>query len=121
MSAIFESTTLAPTERLVMLALADHADDSGRCYPGITRLTQRTGLSERAIQTNIRKLTLAGFIRIESGGGKGKTNLYFISANPAGIALNDTPKPRTICTPHHMHPKPRICCPQTPQQMHPNL
>lgn len=83
MSAIFESATLGPTERLVMLALADHADDEGRCYPSISRLCQRTGLSERAVQTNIRKLVQQGYIRIIPGGGKGNANLYFVSANPA--------------------------------------
>lgn len=107
MSAIFESETLGPTERLVMLALADHADDDGRCYPSIARLCQRTGLSERAVQTNIRKLVDQGYIRIVLGGGKGNSNLYFISANPAADA------PRRKCTP-------AADAPQTPQEMRPN-
>lgn len=107
MSAIFKSETLGPTERLVMLALADHADDDGRCYPSIARLRQRTGLSERAVQTNIRKLVDQGYIRIIPGGGKGNPNLYFVSANPAADA------PRTKCTP-------AADAPQTPQEMRPN-
>lgn len=92
MSAIFESETLGPTERLIMLALADHADDSGRCYPSIDRLCQRTGLSERAIQTNIRKLSEQGYVRIIPGGGKSRPNIYFVSATPASE------------TPHLLHP-----------------
>src|SRR5690606_40080416 len=76
MSAVFESETLAPTERLIMLALADHADDTGRCYPSISRLGRRTGLSERAVQTNIRKLVNQGYIRVIAGGGKNNTNVY---------------------------------------------
>ncbi|MFN7002204.1 MAG: helix-turn-helix domain-containing protein [Roseinatronobacter sp.] len=107
MSAVFESTDLAPTERLIMLALADHADDEGRCYPSIRRLCQRTGLSERAVQSNIKKLVDQGYIRTVIGGGKGNANLYFVSANPAADA------PRTKCTP-------AADAPQTPQQMHPN-
>lgn len=107
MSAIFESNTLGPTERLVMLALADHADDDGRCYPSIQRLCQRTGLSERAVQTNIRKLVDQGYIRTIPGGGKGNANLYFVSANPAADA------PRTKCTP-------AADAPQTPQEMRVN-
>ena len=83
MTAIFESETLGPTERLIMLALADHADDEGRCYPSIPRLCQRTGLGERAVQMNIRRLVAQGYVRIESGGGRGHSNLYFVSANPA--------------------------------------
>lgn len=86
MAAIFESTTLGPTERLIMLALADHADDDGRCYPSIQRLCQRTGLSERAVRTNLRALEKSGYVRTENGGGRGGTSLYFISANPAADA-----------------------------------
>jgi hypothetical protein len=107
MSAVFESQTLGPTERLIMLALADHADDEGRCYPSIERLRQRTGLSERAVQTNIRNLVAQGYVRIVVGGGKGNANLYFVSANPAGDA------PRTKCTPAGD-------APQTPQEMRAN-
>lgn len=118
MSAIFESKTLGPTERLVMLALADHADDDGRCYPSIERLRQRTGLSERAVQTNIRKLVDQGYIRIVPGGGKGNANLYFVSANPAAAAPYSDPNPaadapRRKCTP-------AADAPQTPQEMRAN-
>lgn len=83
MSAIFESETLGPTERLIMLALADHADDEGRCYPSIARLCQRTGLGERAVQSNIRKLQDMGHLRIVAGGGRSRPNLYIVVANPA--------------------------------------
>lgn len=86
MAAIFESTTLGPTERLIMLALADHADDDGRCYPSIQRLCQRTGLSERAVRTNLRALEKSRYIRTEKGGGRGGTSLYFISVNQAADA-----------------------------------
>lgn len=118
MSAVFESRSLAPTERLIMLALADHADDDGRCYPSILRLCQRTGLCERAVQTNIRKLSEQGYIKIVPGGGKGNANLYFVSANPAADAPLQHPNPaadapRRKCTP-------AADAPQTPQQMRAN-
>lgn len=107
MSAIFDSKTLGPTERLVMLALADHADDEGKCYPSIQRLKERTGLSERAVQTNVKKLVDLGYLSVSIGGGKGNANLYFVSPNPAAGA------PRTKCTP-------AADAPQTPQQVRPN-
>lgn len=95
MSAIFESTRLAPTERLIMLALADHADDDGRCYPSIARLCQRTGLKERAIQGNIKKLAEQGYLTLIAGGGRGNANLFIIHTNPASAAGNAGDKPRT--------------------------
>ena len=56
MSAVWESTTLDPFERLVLLSLADHADDEGHCYPSIARLCRRTGMKERGVQNVIRRL-----------------------------------------------------------------
>lgn len=86
MAMVFENEELGPTERLVLLSLADHADDEGRCYPSIARLMQRTGLKERAVQNNIKKLVEGGYVVIWRGGGRGNANLYVVDASP---------KPRT--------------------------
>jgi len=97
MSAVFESKTLGPTERLVMLALADHADDSGRCYPSNSRLCERTGLSERAVRQNVRALESGGFLSVLIGAGQAGANVYIVRPHggqempPAGNA------PGTIC------------------------
>lgn len=82
MAAIFESRSLGPTKRLVMLALADHADDTGRCYPSIVRLQDRTGLSERAVRDNIRALEAEGYLNVTLSAGPGGKNLYTV--NPEG-------------------------------------
>jgi len=93
MSAVFESITLSPTDRLVMLSLADHAGDDGSCYPSVGRLCQRTGLGERAVQQTIKRLRDAGHISTKIGGGRGNATLYTLHINPAP----ETPfiKPRT--------------------------
>lgn len=119
MSAVFESETLGPTERLIMLALADHADDDGRCYPSIGRLCRRTGLKARSIQNNLKSLSDQGYIQVVHNAGKAGANLYFVSALPGtftnapfkapvrkGSMTADELKndPRTKCTPHEMHP-----------------
>jgi len=61
MSAIFETefrdlqdsegnTTKAATAKLVLLALADHANDEGEgAYPGLTKMELKTALSRPAI------------------------------------------------------------------------
>ena len=81
MSEVWESD-LPATERLIMLCLADHADDSGECYPSIQRLQDRTGLSERAVQNNLRKLVASGHLEVQEGGGRGRANLYVVHAKP---------------------------------------
>jgi len=105
MSAVFESRILGPVERLVMLALADHADDAGRCYPSNARLQDRTGLSERAVRANIRKLEDAGFLAIAMNAGQGGANVYIVRPDGAPNAPRHemppgTPRP----TPRHMVP-----------------
>lgn len=99
MSAIFESEDLPPTERLIMLSLADHADDNGRCYPSIARLCRRTGLKERAVQSNIKSLVAKGYVTIIPNAGQGLANLYFIRATPAADAPPQEMHPRTKRTP----------------------
>ena len=83
MSAVFESLTLGPTDRLVLLSLADHAGEDGTCYPSIARLCQRTGLGERAVQQALKRLREAGKLTAKMGGGRGNSTLYTITLNTA--------------------------------------
>lgn len=70
--------------RLVMLALADRADDSGCAWPSIDDLAERTKLSPRAVQKGITNLVELGELEVENGGGRHRSNRYRI-----------VPKPRT--------------------------
>ncbi|MET8766363.1 helix-turn-helix domain-containing protein [Streptomyces sp. NPDC004658] len=70
--------------RLVMLALADRADDNGYCWPSIDDLAERTKLSPRAVQKAIATLADLGELDVENGGGRHRSNRYRI-----------VPKPRT--------------------------
>lgn len=57
MGMVFDAKGLGASEKLVMLALADHASEDGKSiYPGIKRLMSKTGLSERTVQATLRKL-----------------------------------------------------------------
>jgi len=51
-----------PTGKLVLLALADHANENGESYPSMKRLEQRTGLTRRSIQQTLRKLEEKGLV-----------------------------------------------------------
>lgn len=91
-NAVFESLSLGPTDRLVMLALADHAGDNGTCYPSIARLCQRTGLGERAVQSAIRRLKDCGHLSARMGGGRGNATLYTLHINPAAETPFEKPR-----------------------------
>lgn len=58
--------TVTPTERLVLLALADHCDNGGRnAYPAVRTLERRTSLKRRAVQVTLRALASKGLILSE--------------------------------------------------------
>jgi hypothetical protein len=41
--------SVSSTEKLVLLCLADHADQAGRCWPSLTRIQERTGLARSTV------------------------------------------------------------------------
>lgn len=117
MSLVWESESLDPYERLVMLSLADHSNDEGMCYPSIRRLCARTGMKERGVQNVIKRLTEAGYITVEMNKGRAGSNLYRINATPAlnaGVqemhpAPDAPPPPHSITsTPAPDAPKPSV-------------
>jgi DnaD/phage-associated family protein len=57
MSLVFEAGSLSPTQKSILLALADHANEDGRSiYPSVWRLTIKTGFGERAIRKGLAEL-----------------------------------------------------------------
>lgn len=92
MSAIFEveffdlknaqgEVTKASTAKLVLLAMADHANDEGEgAYPSITRLARKTALSEQTIRNTFECLRHNGIISLE-GLSKHGTNNHTINTN----------------------------------------
>lgn len=80
MDAVWSDTTLKGSSRLVMLALAHHANkDSDTCWPSVRRLADMTRISTRQVQRILRTLTDAGYIeQLETGVGRGNTAAYRI-------------------------------------------
>lgn len=77
--AASERAKLAPTERLVLLALAMHRDRrTGACFPSIDTVARLVGLAPRGVQRSIRKLEEAGLVVVEkrSIGGRQRSNNY---------------------------------------------
>ena len=69
------------TEKLVLLALADHSDDNGVCWPGMEGVAQKTGLTRRTVVTTIRSMEGKGLLTVESrtAGGMKISNRYFLN------------------------------------------
>ena len=58
-----------PSEKLVLLALANYADSTGLCWPKVKTLCVDTSLSERTVRTALRRLD-GDFIGVEKRRGK---------------------------------------------------
>ena len=56
---------IGPSQRLVLLRLADHADEEWSCWPTLESLQRHTSLSERTVRTALRQLETMGALRVE--------------------------------------------------------
>lgn len=76
LNAAFDAT-LHSTHKFVLVALCNHADKNGRCYPSIGRLSRCTNLSNRAVQKSISFLERERYLTREMR--VGHSTMYFIS------------------------------------------
>lgn len=76
---------LGSRDRLVLLALADHADREGCCFPGQGSIAQKTGLSRDTVGRAVRHLERAGYLEREPrtrGDGGRTSDLYKLAVTP---------------------------------------
>src|ERR1017187_10185244 len=75
---VFPLKGLSPTDKLVLLHLAEHADkDTGECWPGFGRLADFTGLTRRTVIYSINRLEELEFITVTPPATR-KTNTYVV-------------------------------------------
>lgn len=80
MSRVWDTKEISKQgELLVMLCLADFANDDGESWPSVGRVAEKCRLSERAVQYILSKLRADGLIEVIKGGdGPRDTNRYLI-------------------------------------------
>lgn len=111
---------LTSTQKLVLLSLADNANDQGECYPSIAQVSTRTCLSERAVRNAIRDLEDMGYVRSVSR--LGTSTMYHLSTSPVSDApparraapAANAPRHQMPPTPAPDAPPPRHDVPPTP-------
>jgi hypothetical protein len=104
MSKVF-STSLQPSKKIVLLALADFANDDGKnIFPSVSTIAKKSSLSRRSVQTIILDLVDSGILRITKhpfGGAPGTTRHLEIELNELEILMrlardeNISPVPET--------------------------
>lgn len=107
---------LPPSDKMVLLALADAANDDGVTWIAVASrkqterldLKKKSGLSERAIQGAIKRLCEAGFLARDERAGRG----VIYTVTPAANA------PRSKCAPAENDANPRSSCGETVSNPH---
>ena len=90
LSWAWQQTGIKPTEKLTLLAIADHADELGKnAFPSCSRLARKTGLAEATVHRAIKSLAGRGKIHIEkvkSRAGDFDHNEYTLSIDNVTIS-----------------------------------
>lgn len=76
-----------PLRKLVLIKLADNANDQGECWPSVPYIADQCEISERSVQNHIQQLVKSGLVRIEerkSDNGLNRSNVYHLRLNSAG-------------------------------------
>ena len=75
---------LSGPEKLVLMALADHADEDGICWPGNAHLARKCNLSQRSVQRHVKNLIDNGYMtahrRFRDTGGQ-TSNRYALNVD----------------------------------------
>ena len=91
-SAVWEHSSFSGTALLLLLAIADFADDEGRSFPSISTLARKIRSTPRNTQLTIRALKASGELEIETGQGPHGTNLYTVKPT-SGVKSTSGMKP----------------------------
>jgi hypothetical protein len=91
---VFNNSAHKGNALVVLLAIADYADDEGTAFPSIGSLAQKARCSEATVHRILRALQASGELVIETGAGRFGSNLFRL-VNAAGRQLtllrgNDT-------------------------------
>ncbi|MBN9754070.1 MULTISPECIES: helix-turn-helix domain-containing protein [unclassified Pseudonocardia] len=63
MDAVFRSDVAGSSRRAVLLAIADHANERGLCFPAVMSVARKTGLSRATVFRSLNDLEREGVLR----------------------------------------------------------
>ncbi|PSW14763.1 helix-turn-helix domain-containing protein [Photobacterium sanctipauli] len=85
MTAVWDADNLKGNAKLIMLCLADFANDEGYCWPSLERLAKKCGVSRSTVKAQIKSLCEMRIITKEcrvkpakEGAKNNDTNMYWI-------------------------------------------
>jgi hypothetical protein len=93
MTAVWDRSKQTGGNLLLLLALADSADDNGECWPGVETLARKARMTPRHVRRVLAQLEEHGEVsRLPNAGMKG-TNRYLIAPPPPPDILSSPDNP----------------------------
>lgn len=93
--SVWKIRGVSHTSKLVLLALADFANDNGECWPSHARLAEMCGLSRKAVVDQMNKLEKRGYIAATKRNGTGSRYRLNLITGPENLAPPLLPQPVT--------------------------
>ena len=78
MSRVWDKSGACESSLLVLLALADRANEDGVAWPGLATVSQCARINERHTRRILRRLEETGEIYVASGAGRTHTSMYLV-------------------------------------------
>jgi hypothetical protein len=102
MNWAWSQRTGSPSAKVVLMKLADYADDGGFAFPSVARIAMQCEMSERTVQRHLRALEAHHFLTCQARrrpDGSPATNAYLLSLpiaddRAAGGGVNLSPAPQ---------------------------
>lgn len=88
-----------PARKLLLLAIAEYADEYGVCWPSQSRLARHTEASLDTVQRQTKKLVADGLLRVErppKRRGQWQTFIYFLAMSSQDAAPQNAARPDRI-------------------------
>lgn len=104
---------LPQTEKMVLLCLCDHSSDEGVCWPSVARMARKCSVSDRTVQTAIKRLRERGIIDWNEAPGRSHKftidpRRIFTPENASPPKMTTEPPKMLRGTPENASPKPSI-------------
>lgn len=107
MSRCWDTPCGSHTKKLVLLALADNANDGGECFPSMETIARKCDLSEQAVRNWIKEMEEEKWLVVDRSHKLKRSNIYTLT-------------PPTPLTPNAVDPQQGLPQPPTPLTLTPN-
>ncbi|AWK14070.1 hypothetical protein CCS41_05575 [Candidatus Fukatsuia symbiotica] len=88
-----------PLRKLILLKLADNANDQGECWPSVPYIAHQCEMTDRSVQKHLHQLAVDGLLWIEyrkNEQGVNKSNVYHLTLNNAPKVKGENKSPGRI-------------------------